>query len=832
MGIWKVIIPTAATNLVLNPSAEIATPANYAAHNSATISRETTVARFGDYCYKILTNAVTNRGLSLTTQALGNADHYITFYIYGWTGGTFQVSCDAGANYNNASIIGGATGGWVRYGVSIVAAQCNASVATIIRISSPSDNFVYLDAAQVEQSAYYTTYIDGNRANSPIYGENTGSLYGWNGHRHASTSFRDAQERGGGRERDLFDDYGIDIIQQTGTGMPPVMNNLQALALQPGAAFQSTKTLPRQVALISAIQSTSLANYHSKRQDLIDLIKPDGVRGAQPFVLGYAGANSGKTVYCRFRYADGLGTGAIVGGPDFLEFQIPLALLAVDPYWIEDNRETATLGFVSTLTSVNAVMARVNGLWQKLGTGFNGDCSCSAYDPTTGRIYFGGSFTTANGVTVNRICYWNPTTATFTAMDAGVGASSVLAIAIAPNGDVWIGGTFATVGSGAAAAVGLAKWSLAGSSWSVPTATATSFSSVKALVIDGSGNLYGGGDFLNYSGNANCDRIFKYTAAGAFAATGTGMSDSVSALAVGIDGTSIYVGGVFVSGNSVTLNGMGYWNGTTFVAMGGGLGSAVNCLAIARNGNVYAGGNFTASGSPAVSLAGVGMWNGTGWAPLSSGVTGGAGGVYFMYFGGDGLLYVSGGYTTVGPFTTGMPAVWNGSNWQLLDIESASPPSFFYTFLVLPNGDLYLGMSSGAYTFIVGSPTTAIVSTNTVSVFPNFTILGPSSATMTLQAIQNLSSDQTLRFNLVVNLGERLLLSLQPGAKRMVSDWRGVLPGQPLPTSDFANFRLQPTRADGAATNTIITFVTGTTTGALFLMHWIVGHWSLDGAAA
>lgn len=830
MGNWKVIQPVAATNLALNPSAEIATPANWAAFNSATITRDTSRARFGVYCYKVVPGGV-GRGIILSTAALGNAIHYVTFYVSGTIAGTISVSLNAGANENTATVIGGATGGWVRYGASIPAAQCNGSVVT--RLTNSANETWYTDAIQVEQSTYYTTYIDGDRV------WNTGGqrgLYLWTGHRHASTSTRDAQERGGGRELDLETDYGVRVLQNPGAGMPPLVHNLQGLALQPGAAFENTKVLPRMLWLSVEMHDTVYSELHGLRKALINLVKPDGVRGAQPFILGYAGANSGKTVYCAFRYADGLGIGRVQGGATFIENQIPITLLAVDPYWWEDNRETSSLGFINTLTAVNRVIGRVNGLWGKLGTGFNNTCRCSAYDPKTGRVYFGGEFTTANGVTVNGICYWNPTTATFTAMDAGVNAT-VHAIAIAPNGDVWIGGEFSTVGSGAAATKGLAKWSLSGSSWSVQTNTSTTFTSIYALVVDNAGNLYGGGAFTNYSGNANCDNIFKYTAAGAFAALGTGLNSTCLGLARWLESSAtsaaqrIYVAGQFTTGNGVTINYSGYWNGITFVAIGGGLNAISTAVVVAQNGNVYYGGTFTASGAPAVSMSLVGMFNGTSWEPLSNGFTGTD--ISALYFGPDGLLYVAGDYTAFGPFTTSWPAVWNGSNWQQLDISSVASTLLAYTFLVLPNDNLYIGSTLNNATLIVGSPTTNIVSTNTVSVFPTFTIFGPTTAnTILLQAIVNLSTWQILRFDLTINQEEGIGIDLTPGQKLVASFWRGVLPGQPLPTSDFANFKLQPTRADGAATNTIVTFVKGTTTGALFLMHWVPAHWSVDGAAA
>lgn len=822
MSAWKIWVPTAATNIVFNPSAE-QNNTNIASFGGSSITYDTTQARYGDYSLKIVPGG-TNRGASWTTQAAANAIHYATFYVAGTISGTLQVTTNAGSNYNAAAIIGGSTGGWVRYGAQIPAAQANGSALMSIR--NTANETWYVDAVQLEQSSYYTTYIDGDRR------YNTGGLrglYNWTGHRNASTSTRDAQERGGGIEYDLLDNYGLDVIQYTGAGLAPVINNTQGLALLPGAAFQSTKTLPRTVALTASLVSPTLAGLHSLRKALIDLIKPDGVRGAQPFVLGYTGSNSGKPVYCQFRYADGLGLGVLGQGETFLELPVPIVLTAVDPYWWEDNRETASLGFVDTLTNVNRVLGRVNGRWGKLGTGFNNTCYSSAYDPTTGRIYFGGTFTTANGVTVNSITYWDPRLATFVAMDLGVEPTKqVLAIAIAPNGDVWIGGNFTTVGTAAVAAKGLAKWTLATGAWSVPTATSAGFASVNSLVIDSLGNLYGGGSFTTFAGIASTLNIWKYDGS-AFTALGTGANGTVAGMAVWIDGTSIYIAGTFTTANGVTVNRSGYWNGTTFVAIGGGLNGGATCVTIARNGNVYYGGSFTASVTTTTSMSFIGMWNGTSWAPLSTGATGST--IYSMTFGPDGLLYVCGFYNTIGPFITTWPGVWNGSSWQLLDLNTTSGTPQVLTITALPNGDLYEGDDT-AGTRIVGSATVSPTNTNTVSVYPTFTLFGPTSGTCTLQGIQNLATNQIMQFNLTINTGEVIGIDLTPGSKVVASVWRGYLPGQPLPTSDFANWRLQPTRSDGAAGNSIVNFVTGTTTGAVFVMHWPVVHWSVDGAAA
>ena len=94
-----------------------------------------------------------------------------------------------------------------------------------------------------------------------------------------------------------------------------------------------------------------------------------------------------------------------------------------------------------------------------------------------------------------------------------------------------------------------------------------------------------------------------------------------------------------------------------------------------------------------------------------------------------------------------------------------------------------------------------------------------------LQALENHSSNQRRYYNLAIQAGETVTISLLPGAKQITSDWRGVIYQQPLSNSDFANWQLLP----GA--NNIAAFITGTTTGVAMLCHWVPVHHSVDGVA-
>jgi hypothetical protein len=101
----------------------------------------------------------------------------------------------------------------------------------------------------------------------------------------------------------------------------------------------------------------------------------------------------------------------------------------------------------------------------------------------------------------------------------------------------------------------------------------------------------------------------------------------------------------------------------------------------------------------------------------------------------------------------------------------------------------------------------------------------------TLLWLENQSSGERLYFNLTLNTGDRAVLDFSTGKKTVISDWMGRIPNQPLSNSDTGKFHLQPKRDDAATANTLAAFITGTTTGALLLMHWDCVHHAVDGGA-
>ncbi len=81
----------------------------------------------------------------------------------------------------------------------------------------------------------------------------------------------------------------------------------------------------------------------------------------------------------------------------------------------------------------------------------------------------------------------------------------------------------------------------------------------------------------------------------AWSALGSGMNDYVHALAVDGSG-NLYAGGDFTTAGGNAANRVAKWDGSAWSALGSGTNSYVYALALDGSGNLYAGGEFTTAG--------------------------------------------------------------------------------------------------------------------------------------------------------------------------------------------------------------------------------------------
>lgn len=405
------------------------------------------------------------------------------------------------------------------------------------------------------------------------------------------------------------------------------------------------------------------------------------------------------------------------------------------------------------------------GVWNPVGAGFHtsGIVRCLAIAPS-GQAVAGGGFRYSGSVSTHSIAIlegsnWLPLGPTQsldgTVLDlVCIGGGVVATGSFRSAGDTPIGGSAlwnglewtpfgearswtpqdADVdGDGrviVAANGGAFRWS--GDEWEL--LGGLSDGSVTAVKVLSDGRIAAGGEFSSIGGvAANSIAVWNGLAWTALADGTTGPSGSqIQAIEQLHDG-SIVVGGIFASASSVpNTNRIARWDGSQWNALDQGIGGAswVYCLMVLPNGDLVAGGTFTAVGGQTMKR--IAVWNGTSWAPLGAGLTEAAKdiailpngdllvGGYFENAGGDpdadflarwdgsewsafgppvdsgveaitvaasGEIVVGGGFTHAGLTASTSFARWNsGSSWQIV---------------TAPDGDV-IGCANGSAEFTVG----------------------------------------------------------------------------------------------------------------------------------
>ncbi len=206
---------------------------------------------------------------------------------------------------------------------------------------------------------------------------------------------------------------------------------------------------------------------------------------------------------------------------------------------------------------------------------------------------------------------------------------------------------------------------------------------IYAMVVDGSGNLFIGGNFTRAGGNS-ANYVAKWNGT-AWSALGSGINGLVEALAV--SGSDLYVGGFFSTAGGISASNIAKWDGSAWSALDSGLNNqGVAALAVSGT-NLYVGGGFTTAGG--ISATNIAKWNPTtGWSAVGSGVGKGAGFDYVGALAVSGTtLYVAGEFTNAGSISATRVAKWNGTAWSAL----GSGVGYFVSSLAVLGSDLYVG---------------------------------------------------------------------------------------------------------------------------------------------
>ncbi len=245
------------------------------------------------------------------------------------------------------------------------------------------------------------------------------------------------------------------------------------------------------------------------------------------------------------------------------------------------------------------------------GTGLNGSVSALGLQ-SDGKVVVGGSFTSYNGTSRPRVARLNSDgslDSSFALVGTGFD-NSVSALGIQDDGKVLVGGTF-TLYNGASRGR-FARLNADGSLDSGFVLAGTGFNnSVSALAVQVDGKVLVAGAFTLYNGTSR-PRIARLNVDGSLdatlAPTGSGLNSAVRAIGLQSDG-GVLVGGFFSSYNGTSRPNVARLNAdgsldTSFVHTGTGLNGTVFALALQSNGTVVIGGVFESyNGAPRPKIA-------------------------------------------------------------------------------------------------------------------------------------------------------------------------------------------------------------------------------------
>ncbi len=313
-----------------------------------------------------------------------------------------------------------------------------------------------------------------------------------------------------------------------------------------------------------------------------------------------------------------------------------------------------------------------------LAHGCNGTVLAFAVGPG-GEIYLGGSFSLCGDAVANHIVRYDPASGEWSALghDGGNGVNDTVQAILVDGADVYVGGRFTQANAGApVAAAYVARWD--GSQWrglgqGMSGHIAGSIG-VRALAMMGS-ELYVGGRFT-HAGGATANSIARWD--------GQGWSALSVGAVVGVDGEvfalathqeRLYVAGRLSLPPSIAppdTRGIVRWDGDQWTTFGNPARSGVPMIRslLVSDDAIHVAGRFYPIdniGQPEINH--IARWDGQAWTPLGSGAGNGVDADIWSMVMVDGVLHVGGAFlhANVGqPVAISGIARWNGVEWSAL----------------------------------------------------------------------------------------------------------------------------------------------------------------------
>lgn len=305
-----------------------------------------------------------------------------------------------------------------------------------------------------------------------------------------------------------------------------------------------------------------------------------------------------------------------------------------------------------------------------------------------GDVFAAGAFEVAGGVAANRIARWDGSK--WNAVGQGFN-NLANAVAVLPNNDVVVGGTFTMISPNApqAPAGRIARWN--GTTWdNMGGGSLSAGSSINDLVVRPNGDLVAVGDFSSISG-VTASSIARWNAENGWSALATGPGGGFNC-ALAMPNGDIIVGGGFGVVGGISAGNVARWSASTgwsaFISgTQNGPGGTVYGLARAANGDILAAGDFQQI-SPVNRRARVARWNGSTWTLIGNDSISGVALAYAVIERPDGTIVAGGNFTTMTGITAKNIALWNGTAWTTMEDGISS---HVRTLLNHANGELWAG---------------------------------------------------------------------------------------------------------------------------------------------
>ena len=248
--------------------------------------------------------------------------------------------------------------------------------------------------------------------------------------------------------------------------------------------------------------------------------------------------------------------------------------------------------------------------WDSLQSGID-DFNLSYPDPINAiikfqnKIYVGGSFATAGGITVNGLGIWDGSQ--WDSLASGISAQATVDCFKVLNGELYVGGTFNNVGG--ITSHHIAKWD--GSNWNGFNFGIDSTFGGVFTIEEFNGDLYVGGNILP----ASIRDLFVWDGS-TVSPVGSGIQGGLASISkMIVYNNELYIAGYFTQADGNAGNCIIKYDGNTLIDVGGGMDNRITDLKV-HDGLLYACGVFNHAGG--ISANKIAVWNGVSWSALSN----------------------------------------------------------------------------------------------------------------------------------------------------------------------------------------------------------------------